>query len=411
MNILEREENKTIDVIYFHTEGGAIGTETNELVVPSSNLIDFFLEVANQVDRSEIIFPRINMKRKVFFKNITHTCSLVEVPVQYDGNLFERISLVFLYPFFLLSSKRRHRHQRATHSVSIGYDFFGIIAAIVRVYVIKKSHTFVIRGNRPKTVATSSRSFFNKNFALFRIKIYDKVIRRMVKNKSADIWFQGQQKYEEFSNELPEECKHRLHLLNAVLRDFPTIKKVSKSTDLIFLGHINIEKGIIDLLESLAILKSQGIVITLRIVGSGADLELTKFKIEELNLTEQVILAGFAFSSEKVIKELSSAKLFVLPSYTEGLPRAMIESMAIGTPVLVTPVGGIPFVIKDNMNGFLVEPKKPDKLAKRIQEILGLIDKGKIDNILEAGKNEAQNFSFKKRAKIFLETSIGSYNN
>ena len=63
------------------------------------------------------------------------------------------------------------------------------------------------------------------------------------------------------------------------------------------------------------------------------------------------------------------------------------------------------------MNGFLVEPKKPDKLAKRIQEILGLIDKGKIDNILEAGKNEAQNFSFKKRAKIFLETSIGSYNN
>ena len=70
MNILEREENKTIDVIYFHTEGGAIGTETNELVVPSSNLIDFFLEVANQVDRSEIIFPRINMKRKVFFKNI-----------------------------------------------------------------------------------------------------------------------------------------------------------------------------------------------------------------------------------------------------------------------------------------------------------------------------------------------------
>jgi len=64
-------------------------------------------------------------------------------------------------------------------------------------------------------------------------------------------------------------------------------------------------------------------------------------------------------------------KLLVLPSYTEGLPKAVLEAMACGTPVLATTVGAIPDIIKDGETGFLLKNNSPDHIADRIIEILG----------------------------------------
>jgi glycosyltransferase involved in cell wall biosynthesis len=65
-----------------------------------------------------------------------------------------------------------------------------------------------------------------------------------------------------------------------------------------------------------------------------------------------------------------AADVFVIPSLDEGFPRTLLEAMAFGKPIVTTPVGAIPEVIKDHANGILVEPESPDQLADAIIEVL-----------------------------------------
>ncbi|MGV8142522.1 MAG: glycosyltransferase family 4 protein [Candidatus Pacearchaeota archaeon] len=57
----------------------------------------------------------------------------------------------------------------------------------------------------------------------------------------------------------------------------------------------------------------------------------------------------------EVIKMYQSAEVYVLPSYREGLPLTLFEAMACGLPIVATPVNGVPFEVKNNENGFLIE--------------------------------------------------------
>jgi len=60
------------------------------------------------------------------------------------------------------------------------------------------------------------------------------------------------------------------------------------------------------------------------------------------------------------------ADIFVLPSYNEGLPMSILEAGSFGLPVISTPVGGIPEVIEDGVNGYLIEPGDIEALKDRL---------------------------------------------
>jgi len=97
----------------------------------------------------------------------------------------------------------------------------------------------------------------------------------------------------------------------------------------------------------------------------------------------------------KVADYLNEMTLMIYPSYSEGLPHAIIEAMACGTPVLATPVGAIPDIIKDGETGFLLKSNDPKYIAERIVELLNqpeLLEKVSIN----AYNYVRENFSYEK---------------
>jgi len=77
-----------------------------------------------------------------------------------------------------------------------------------------------------------------------------------------------------------------------------------------------------------------------------------------------------ALNQTDIIKWFQRASIFVVPSFKEGLPMVILESLSCETPVIATPVGGIPEVIQNYKNGILVPVNNPQKLADAIQYLL-----------------------------------------
>jgi len=145
-----------------------------------------------------------------------------------------------------------------------------------------------------------------------------------------------------------------------VIKEFDRVQ--SEQTKVIFMGRLGKRKGIYDIIEAAKTLKSNNVVIEL--YGDG-DIEKFKTLIEENNLQEKVKLMGWISGSQKD-DALQNSDIYILPSYNEGLPMSILEALAVGLPVISTPVGGIPEAVEDGINGFLVEAGDSAMLAEKI---------------------------------------------
>ncbi len=136
-----------------------------------------------------------------------------------------------------------------------------------------------------------------------------------------------------------------------------------------FIGSVGSRKGAFDLLEALGRLKTRGCVLPTTIAGyeeREGDLVKARSRLQELNLADTCELPGTVIG-EKKAELFSKANLFILPSYNEGLPMAILEGMSAGMAVVSTPVGGIPEIVRDGYNGFLVQPGDIDSLAEKLE--------------------------------------------
>ena len=96
--------------------------------------------------------------------------------------------------------------------------------------------------------------------------------------------------------------------------------------------------------------------------------EINEF-VRKSNLSEFVEFKGILDGEEK-IRLFKESDIFVMPSYTEGMPIVVLEAMAAGLPVVATSVGALPEVIKDGGNGFIVEVGNYQNLADRILQLV-----------------------------------------
>jgi glycosyltransferase involved in cell wall biosynthesis len=133
-------------------------------------------------------------------------------------------------------------------------------------------------------------------------------------------------------------------------------------------GRLEPEKGNVVLVRALAALRARGTVgFEAAILGGGQELDALRQLSAELGLADRVDLPGVVSMGPELFAYLDRADLFVLPSLTEGLPRALIEAMARGLPAIGSRTGGIPELLDDAQ---LVPAGDPDALADAIEALI-----------------------------------------
>jgi glycosyltransferase involved in cell wall biosynthesis len=135
---------------------------------------------------------------------------------------------------------------------------------------------------------------------------------------------------------------------------------------LLYVGRISFDKGIYELLDALKnISKTRQNKMKLCLVGSILPDEEMKLnaKINQLKIKDKIIFCG---QQDNVVPYYCAADIFVLPSYHEGLPLALLEAMSMGLPVIVSNIGGMVEIVEEGRNGLFVPPKDANSLKGKI---------------------------------------------
>lgn len=144
----------------------------------------------------------------------------------------------------------------------------------------------------------------------------------------------------------------------------------SKVLQLGYIGRLAADKGIFQAVESMHVLRQRGFEsLRFMIAGSGPDEDAIRERINALELEDMVNIVGPVFGEAK-IHFWRHVDILLFPSHHEGLPYAILESLASGTPMVTTCVGGIPDAVIDGIHGFVVKPRDISAIADSIQAML-----------------------------------------
>lgn len=138
---------------------------------------------------------------------------------------------------------------------------------------------------------------------------------------------------------------------------------------ILFIGHLEPFKGIFELLDGFYQINVQNKNTRLMIIGEGHQETEVRKIVNEYQINESVIFTG-KISPEEIQNYYQMADIFVLPSYTEGLPLVVVEAMACGLPIVASCVGGIPEVVENNENGFLISPRNVGELKTKLEQLI-----------------------------------------
>ncbi len=127
------------------------------------------------------------------------------------------------------------------------------------------------------------------------------------------------------------------------------------------------DKGIYDLTYASNILKNRNVLCRIILVGDPDKENLTSIPIETLNKWNEEGVVEWLGRRDNIPEIYAESHIAVLPSFREGLPKSLIEAASCGRPIVATNVPGCREIVRDNVNGLLVPPNNPEKLADAIE--------------------------------------------
>jgi glycosyltransferase involved in cell wall biosynthesis len=182
-------------------------------------------------------------------------------------------------------------------------------------------------------------------------------------------------------------------------RKYNRAPDASGALRLIYIGRLAPAKGLDETIRGLAAALKAGARATLTIAGGGPEELRLRALVKQAGIERAVTFAGPAHGDAKA-RLLSQSDVLMLPSYSEGLPYALLEAMAAGAVPVVTPVGGIPDVVAHGETGFFVPVGDATSIASAIEQLAG--DRRSLARMSAAcRKRVAAAFSIERVARDF----------
>jgi glycosyltransferase involved in cell wall biosynthesis len=201
----------------------------------------------------------------------------------------------------------------------------------------------------------------------------------------------------------------KLHVvrLGVDLRKFSPVPKVDRSDaiEIICVGRLVPAKGHLILLRAFSHLLRCGYNLRLRLIGDGIGRSEMESFVTREGLHPSVIFEG-SLNHEETRQKLARADIFVLASFAEGLPIALVEAMAMEIPCVSTFVAGIPELIRDGLDGLLVPPSSEQALSAALER---LISDGELRRrFAAAGRHRVEEFyDLQKNVRSLADTLQG----
>ncbi len=151
---------------------------------------------------------------------------------------------------------------------------------------------------------------------------------------------------------------------NAALRQEVPDRSGRDTVTFALMGRMGKRKGVYDLLEAFKAIAPSHPQARLILAGDG-EVDEVRALVAEAGLEAQVEVPGWV-SGPDAASVFQRADVYCLPSYNEGLPGSILEAMAVGLPVISTPVGGILEAVRHDSTGLIVEPGDIDAIAKAV---------------------------------------------
>ena len=178
------------------------------------------------------------------------------------------------------------------------------------------------------------------------------------------------------SQEVKAQCREQgitgsrvCTILNGIDIDRFPYNGPSPDGPVVTVARLSPEKDVANLVRATAIAVREGDDLRVEVAGGGSCLEDLKGLAAELGVAERVTFLG---EVRDIPALLGRARMFVLPSLSEGIPLTVLEAMARGLPVVATRVGGLPEVVVDGETGLLVPAADPPALAEAVLSLCAI---------------------------------------
>ena len=165
---------------------------------------------------------------------------------------------------------------------------------------------------------------------------------------------------------------------------------------ILFSSRLVKEKGPYELLDAAKLLLNKNSEVRFIFMGDGKEFNSLRSYSKTLGIEKNVMFTGF-LSGEKKYRVFKQSHIFVLPSYTEGLPIVLLEAMAAGLVLLSTPVGGIKDILKPDKNGSIIGsmPPDPNEIFEKLSQLIE-----NPDYLKTASKNNIREVTDKYDSKV-----------
>ncbi len=275
-------------------------------------------------------------------------------------------------------------------------DGMGFLEKGLMIFLCKKNNIKTILFPRSGLIKNDIRNKYFKYFLIFTLKNTNYLMTQ------GNTWKNFFLKYIDNKNKIIVQQNWINTSCYNNKRDF-----TNKKLNILYLGWVDKQKGIFDLLEVFKklVVDQKRKNISLIIAGKGKDFDLLISEVKRLKINNNIKIKGWVNKDEK-LKILKESDIYVHPSYFEGFPNSLLEALSSGIPSVATNVGSIPDLISHKKNGYLYNPGKLDDLETFLIKLIDDFDLRKLfsdNSILRTNNYNSINIAIKNFDKILSE--------